>query len=268
MTMPRLLSFLFVLVPCLASASTADVPLHPFHAEYRTLRDGDAVGITMLVLATAADGTWTLTSETRGTNGLARLAGIHVVETSHFRWIDGHLQALDYDYRQDSAFKSRRRHADFDWATSTASVTEGHESHRYPVPGNVIDRQSVTLALALALARGASDLSFPVAVKDRVETVDYRRAGEEPVTVPAGTLPRGRGDPRRGSGRQPQARVRSLVRAVAALVAGADPAEQRQGRRRDTGTRGNSARGLNAPPQPGRRRICAPRPPSFSSMFS
>lgn len=188
MMMPRLLSFLFVLVPCLASATTADVPLHPFHAEYRTLRDGDAVGITMLVLATAADGTWTLNSETRGTNGLARLAGIHVVETSHFRWIDGHLQALDYDYRQDSAFKSRRRHADFDWATSTASVTEGHESHRYPVPGNVIDRQSVTLALAIALARDASDLTFPVAVKDRVETVDYRRAGEEPVTVPAGTF--------------------------------------------------------------------------------
>lgn len=165
----------------------AEPPVRPFHAEYATLRNGEEVGRTTLDLVDDGDGRWRLTSETRGTSGLARLAGIHVVETSRFRWRDGRPEALDYDYRQEGAFRQRTRRATFDWRAGEARVSEGGEDFRYPVAAGTIDRQSVTLGLASDLLRGAQAFEYRVAVKDHVETMRYARGALETVRVPAGS---------------------------------------------------------------------------------
>lgn len=170
-----------------ALAAEAAAPLKPFQAEYRTLRNGEAIGHTTLDLRDNGDGTWTLRSETRGTSGLARLAGIHIVETSRLRWRDGRPEALAYDYRQDSALKQRTRHAAFDWAHSRVEVSEGGEDHSYATVPGLIDRQCVTLALAADLLRDAATFDYEVAVKDRVEAMRYERGPLETLQLPAGT---------------------------------------------------------------------------------
>jgi hypothetical protein len=167
------------------AAATDDAPA-PFSAQYVALRNGDAVGQTTLALSDNGDGTFTLRSETRGTSGLARLAGIHVVETSHFRWHDGRPEAIDYDYRQESTLRNRTRHAEF--ASGEARVEEGGKTFRYAVVPGLVDRHAVTLAIANDLRRGATAFDYKVAVKDRVEDMRYERVGEESVEVPAGTF--------------------------------------------------------------------------------
>jgi len=167
-------------------ALAADAGMRPFHAEYATLRNGDEVGRTMLDFGDNGDGTWTLRSETRGTAGLAKLAGIHVVETSRFRWKDGRPEALAYDYRQEGAFKQRTRHAAFDWQAREVRVEEGGKAFRYPIVDGIIDRQAVTLALAADLVRGAQTFDYAVAVKDRIEPMRYLRGPVETLQVPAG----------------------------------------------------------------------------------
>jgi hypothetical protein len=167
-----------------AGASAAEVK--PFHAEYATLRNGDEVGRTTLDLGDNGDGSWSLRSETKGTSGLARLAGIHIVETSRFRWKDGRPEAVAYDYTQEGAFKQRTRHADFDWKTNEVRVSEGGQDYRYPIVAGIIDRQAVTLAIASDLVHGASAHDYPVAVKDRVEPMRYVRGALETLKVPAG----------------------------------------------------------------------------------
>ena len=169
-----------------APAMAAEPTLKPFHADYATLRNGSEVGRTTLDLADNGDGTWTLRSETKGTSGLAKLAGIHIVETSRFRWKDGHPEALVYDYQQDGAFKQRTRHADFDWKANQVRVSEGGEDFRYATAPGLIDRQSVTLALASDLMRGAAEFDYQVAVKDRIEDMRYTRGAAETLKVPAG----------------------------------------------------------------------------------
>jgi len=169
-----------------AFAAGDSAPLAPFHAEYTALRNGDDIGRTTLDLADNHDGTWTLRSETEGTSGLAKLAGIHIVETSHFRWHDGRPEAIDYDYRQDSAVKKRTRHAVFDQKTGAARVEEGGETFRYATAPGLIDRHAVTLALATDLKRNATSFDYKVAVKDRIEEMRYERAGTEKLQVPAG----------------------------------------------------------------------------------
>ncbi|HEU4665765.1 MAG TPA: DUF3108 domain-containing protein [Dokdonella sp.] len=160
--------------------------IKPFRAEYATLRNGDEVARTTLELADNGDGSWTLRSETRGTSTLAKLAGIHVVETSRFRWKGGRPEAVAYDYKQEGRFKQRTRHAAFDWRAGSVEVSEGGRDFRYATVPGLIDRQSVTLALASDLVHDATSFEYPVAVKDRVETMRYERGAVETRTVPAG----------------------------------------------------------------------------------
>ncbi|HEV7490817.1 MAG TPA: DUF3108 domain-containing protein [Rhodanobacteraceae bacterium] len=169
-----------------AAPAVDSAPPAPFHAEYLALRNGDQLGRTTLDLSDNHDGTWTLRSDTRGTSGLAKLAGVHIVETSHFRWHDGRPEAIEYDYKQDSAVKSRTRHAVF--GGGEAHVEEGGETFRYALVPGLVDRHAVTLALANDLMYGARSFEYKVAVKDHVEDMSYERAGDEQLKVPAGTF--------------------------------------------------------------------------------
>jgi hypothetical protein len=166
------------------AAIADDAPLAPFHAEYDALRNGDALGKTTLELSDNHDGTGTLRSETRGTSGLAKLAGIHIVETSRFRWHEGRPEAIEYSYKQDSAIKNRTRHASF--ANGEVAVEEGGQTFRYAIVPGLIDRHAVTLAIATDLKRNAQAFDYKVAVKDHVEDMRYERGGNETLDVPAG----------------------------------------------------------------------------------
>ena len=184
--MKRLLAVVATSLFAALPAFAADTPIEPFRAEYTTLRNGSELGRTTLDLRDNGDGSWTLRSETTGTQGLARLAGIHIVETSRFRWQDGRPQALVYDYQQEGAFRPRARHADFDWNAGEVHVVEGDSDHRYATVPGLIDRQSVTLAIGSDLARGAPTFDYKVAVREQIEDMRYARGGSETVTVPAG----------------------------------------------------------------------------------
>lgn len=172
----------------IASAADSHAPAAPFHAEYRALRNGEDIGRTTLDLSDNHDGTWTLRSETHGTSGLAKLAGIHISETSRFRWRDNRPEAIDYLYSEDSAIRKRTRHAAFDQKTGEVQVEEGGDTFHYATVPGLIDRHAVTLALATDLKRGASSFDYQVAVKDHIEDMRYERAGTEKMSVPAGAF--------------------------------------------------------------------------------
>ncbi|MCK9538372.1 DUF3108 domain-containing protein [Dokdonella sp.] len=174
-------------LPVGATAATGG-PVAAFHAEYVTSRNGKPAGRTTLDLHANADGSWSLTSETHGTEGLARLAGLHVVESTRLRWNEGRPEALSYDYRQSGGFRQRTRHADFDWASGTVTMRHGDTRHSYATVPGLIDRQTVTLAIMADLARGARRFDYKVATKTRVDELRYQRGATATVTVPAGSF--------------------------------------------------------------------------------
>jgi len=181
-----LLLALLAPVALLADTHAADAPpLQPFVAEYATLRNGSEAGRTLLSLDDNGDGSWTLVSDTRGTAGLARLAGIRVVETTRLRWTGGRPEAVEYTYRQEG-LRKRSRHGEFDWAAGQVRMVENGNEFTYPTVPGLIDRQTVTVAIAADLIRGADAFDYKVAVKDRIEDMRYRRGTVRSVDVPAG----------------------------------------------------------------------------------
>lgn len=181
--------FRFVLAIVLISLLTqtaAAADLQPFHAEYRTLRNGQEAGRTVLDLQRDDASGWVFRSETEGTRGLARVAGVQVDETSHLRIRDGRLETTAWEYRQKAAVKSRRRGAEFDWAAGELRWQEKDRSERHPLQPGTLDRQSVTLALMRDLGRGDARHTYPLAARDGVHPVRYERGETRRVEVPAG----------------------------------------------------------------------------------
>ncbi|HMN34223.1 MAG TPA: DUF3108 domain-containing protein [Chiayiivirga sp.] len=170
----------------LAAPSFAGDALSPYVAEYEVLRGGAVEGRATVSLASEGDGVWRLEEHTRGTQGLAALAGLRIEETSRFRKTASGLQCLRHDYRQSGLRKRERRIECGD----AGIVSRDHRGeHRFAAESGVIDRQAVSLALAMDLAAGRrGELEYRVVDREQLEAQAYRVAGEDTVEVPAGRL--------------------------------------------------------------------------------
>ena len=175
---------------CLLPIGTAFAgsPIAPFRAEYQTLRNGNELARTTIELSANRDGTSTLRTTTLGTSGLAKMAGLDVAEESNVRWVDGRPETMNYDFRQDVAFKSKQRHGDFDWKANQVHMIDGKNEARYGLVPFTVDRHALTLALASDLSRQSNRFNYKVAMKDAIEDVSYTSCGEEELSVPAGTF--------------------------------------------------------------------------------
>jgi hypothetical protein len=172
----------------LASLSTGAyaADLKPITASYTVTRDGKNVGDATYTLSSNPDGTWTLRSQTHGTSGMARLAGLDVREESTFNWRNDSAVGLHYDYRQDATFKHSAQTIDFDNGAKQAHVKDSKGNFDYAIPDGAMDRSSLYLVLGHAVASGTKDITLAVAGRDHVEQQHFAARGEESIEVPAG----------------------------------------------------------------------------------
>ena len=181
------LFFAVALTATFGSAIAAAPPLLAFTAHYRVLQNGSPIGKATLTLAPGADGTWTFTTQSEGTAGLASLLAAGTREVSTFKWLGDTPQGISYDYTMKSALKQKHRSVRFDWARHTIVVVDNGTS-RFPTQPGAVERHTVPLALAAGLAAGKTDFTLPVAVRDRIETQHFTAQGKQNVSVPAGTF--------------------------------------------------------------------------------
>jgi hypothetical protein len=188
--LPALL-FMLALLP--TGAAHADAPpgdtLQPYRAEYEVLRNGKLIGRAEVSLVRGGGDTWELTSHTRGTEGLARMASAEIVERSTMRVVDGAIETVSYDFRQDAAWRTRERRIEVDAAAGRILSRDRRGEHVFPYQPGVLDRQAVSLALARDLARGTrGEASYLVVDRDEFGPERYRIGPEDTVEVPAGAL--------------------------------------------------------------------------------
>lgn len=131
----------------------AAAPVAPFAATYEVRRNGSVLGEATLRLAReGAD--WRFTTETRGTQGMARLAGVRIDETSRFRYVDGRPETMEYRYTQKTSFNQRERGATVDALAGRIQLRNRDERQDVTYVAGVVDRQLITVALMQAVAEG------------------------------------------------------------------------------------------------------------------
>lgn len=168
-----------------AAASAASAPA-PFTATYQVQRDGEPIGTATVTLTAQGHGQYAYRNQTLGTGGLAALLGASSDETTRFRWHDDAPETVTYDYAMDTAIKRKHRHLEVDWTHGQVTVDEGKGPIQYASTPGMVDRNTLPLALGLALRAGEKKVVLPVGVKQRVEQQQYAVQATEHVTVPAG----------------------------------------------------------------------------------
>lgn len=177
---------LALLLPLPASSVAAATPLQPYVAHYEVLRDGAPAGRATVTLKAEGDGQWRLHSRTEGTQGLAALAGLLIEETSVFSTTGEGLQCISYRYRQ-SGLRVRERSVDCGSGEDGIVSRDHRGEYRFPARPGVLDRQTVSLALAQALTSAEqSRLEFPVVDRERLEAQVFRIEGKETISLPDG----------------------------------------------------------------------------------
>jgi hypothetical protein len=179
--------FAIALIAAFGSAIAATPPLPAFTAHYRVLQSGSPIGRATLTLAPNKNGTWSFTTQSEGTAGLASLLAAGTREVSTFKWVGDAPQGIRYDYTMKSALKQKHRSVRFDWSSHSVEVNDNGTFHFATEPG-AVERHTVPLALAAGLAAGKTTFALPVAVRDRIETQRFSAQGKQSVRVPAGTI--------------------------------------------------------------------------------
>ena len=184
--LPRLPVLAAGLVLAFATGNALAAAPQPFTARYQVLSDGQPIGDATIKLSTVGNGEYSYSSTTKGTGGMAAMISASSDETTRFRWQNDMPATLSYDYKMQSSFKNKQRHMSVDPASGKVTMDEGKGPGSYAgVPG-MADRNSLPLAIGLALASGKQAFTVPVGVRQGVEQQQYKVTGTEPVQVPAG----------------------------------------------------------------------------------
>ncbi len=171
-------------------ALTASAPkvLQPYQAHYELLRGGNVEGVVDVNLERIDAKHWRMRSHSRGTHGLAALTGIQVRETSDFTRDASGLHCETYRYRQ-TGLRTRERSVECGSGANGVVSRDHKGEYRFSNASGLMDRQIVSLAVALKLAAGSrGELSIPVVDRERLEPQRFRVLGEDSQTLPIGTL--------------------------------------------------------------------------------
>ena len=186
-SLPKFGFVLAVALSVVCGTALAAAPVPAFTAHYRLLRGGSQIGTATVTLAKTGGDTWTYTTQSRGTAGLASLLGASVDERSTFTWVGDLPQGTGYDYSMNTAIKQKHRDVRFDWTHHMITVDD-KGTFRFPTQPGALERHTVPLALAAGLAAGKTSFTLPVAVRNRIEMQHYVTRDKQSVSVPAGTF--------------------------------------------------------------------------------
>ncbi len=159
----------------------------PFRAEYSALRNGEKLGVATIGFSARPGGRFELLTATRGSEGLAAVAGVSIEERSVLAWAGNRPETVSYRYLQQVAWKNRERRVDVDAPAGKIirSDKNGSQVLRYQ-PG-VLDRHAVTVALMQDLAAGKTgDLLYAVPEREGVVSQRYRPSGIESLDTSLG----------------------------------------------------------------------------------
>jgi len=172
-----------------SSAAAERFPLPAHSASYELLRAGAPLGRLEITLEPGNEGEWSYRSETIATTFMARLLGLGATEFSHFRWVDGHIQPLEYRHELMRPGRNRYWRHDFDWAQGVAAIRSHEARLRLALEPAVLDPLVLRLAVAIRLQDPEArflDHGFRVLERDELEDQWFRYLGRESLELPLG----------------------------------------------------------------------------------
>ena len=170
----------------LAGGNALPAPLSTFQAEYRVTNGTIQLGTTSISLQ-PDDAGWHYRSVTEATGLASLFVSGQAIESTRLEPHDGGLRPTVYDHTEPDAVDDVR--VDFDWDARTATVRDANGTRTLDLDADTVDGFSATLAMIGGVARGESTIRIAtVDDEGEHESLEFRRAGTESISVPFGTF--------------------------------------------------------------------------------
>jgi hypothetical protein len=166
----------------------AAVQLEPFEASFQVSRNGLILGTMDIRLTLDAEGAYSYSGHTRPGELLGLLISDEVHEVSEGSYLNDRIRPQRYHYLQDNGERKKQTELQFDWPDGQVWTDSEGQRWAQTMDPNTHDKYSQQLALRLDLAKGAREVSYPVADGGKIKTYHYRVVGEAWIDLPYGRL--------------------------------------------------------------------------------
>lgn len=173
-------------LPALAGGNALPEPLSTFRAEYRVTNGSIQLGTTAISLQ-PDNGGWHYRSVTEATGVASLFVSGKAIESTRLEPHNGRFRPTVYDHTDPDEKDNVR--VDFDWGARTATVRDADGTRALDLEADTLDGFSATLAMIQRVERGAKDIRIATIDDDgEQETLVFRQAGRESISVPFGTF--------------------------------------------------------------------------------
>lgn len=167
--------------PAAAAQVVPVTPLEPFEARYVIYEDGDEMGESLVQLQKSQDH-WQISSQVRGTHGMASLLGFKRKESTIFDWQPQATipwRPRSYRFSQKVAFKKKTSQYETNPTNGQVSGKTGSKKWQLRPETPFITPNLVVLALADDLCRGKQDMRYQVLDKGKIKDYHFTVVGNE-----------------------------------------------------------------------------------------
>lgn len=111
-----------------------------------------------------------------------------VTETSEFRWKDGTIVPLHYEYEQ-TGFSASSERIDFDWVKGLAESRSDGDAWQLPLSQGVLDKLSYSIQIGQDIAiKGLEEFRYQVLDEEKFDEHVYQILSVEVLDTPLGKL--------------------------------------------------------------------------------
>jgi hypothetical protein len=157
-----------------------------FHAKLELSRNDKLMGEMTFTLA-STDERWTMSSDTKGSKGLAKFLGLKENSTGEGDWDGSAPRPLRYE-RNVRTIMGMQWTADFDWENGVVHTVYPDGESRLELEPGVLDESAIGLVVRAGLAQGEDEWHLRLVDEDEIEDAHFRTRSVESVQTALGCM--------------------------------------------------------------------------------
>jgi len=177
-----------IMLFALGAVSSLQAEWQPFHASYDVYRNGKLSGTLDVTFELDGDH-WTMSSEGRGTHGMARFLRVQDNEYAQGELVDGRFRPQQYSHQTRVAGVDDAWTAEFDWPAGKVNIARGRKNIELEMGPQTLDSLSLKLEIQRRIRDQEPDLQFMLAGKDKIKEETFQVGRPERLGTKLGCLP-------------------------------------------------------------------------------
>lgn len=169
------------------SYSEENIP-RPFSASFKMFRTGLEVAQADFMLNRLANGQFKYSVAINLTDLFNFFYTFQVLEESHWRIHEGHLQPLHYSYTRIKTNNETHVQANFNWENQQISYKRNGMLTLLPLPLGMTDKLLYQINIMRDLKQGKEVMSYDFPDKGKIRTYQFKKITESLVVTPVGTF--------------------------------------------------------------------------------